>query len=54
MIDTALERARSEGFEVKMVNKGRVGKSVERWMGWGREEWEGVEVWKLRWKGGKE
>ncbi|KAL7415921.1 hypothetical protein BDY24DRAFT_250058 [Mrakia frigida] len=51
LIDTALERAKEEGFEVKMVNKGRVSKSVERWLGWEREEWEGVEVWKLRWKG---
>jgi len=25
---------------------------VERWLGWEREEWEGVEVWKMRWKGG--
>ena len=52
LIDMALDRAREEGFEVKMVSKGRIAKSVDRWLGWKeREEWEGVEVWKLRYKG---
>lgn len=52
LIDSALEVGRSMGFELKRVGAGRVGRAVEKagW-GWGREEWEGVEIWRGRWRG---
>ncbi|WVQ74086.1 hypothetical protein IAR50_003671 [Cryptococcus sp. DSM 104548] len=49
LIARALEAGRAKGFELKKVGK-RVGKEVEKW-GWGKEDWEGVEVWKGRYKG---
>ncbi|ODN85651.1 hypothetical protein L198_07479 [Cryptococcus wingfieldii CBS 7118] len=51
LIARALETGKAKGFELKKVGK-RVGKEVERW-GWGKDDWEGVEVWKGRYKGWK-
>jgi hypothetical protein len=53
LIDSALVEARSWGFECKRIGGQRIGKSVERHLGWTREDWEGVEVWKLRYRGDK-
>ncbi|ODN80395.1 hypothetical protein L202_02646 [Cryptococcus amylolentus CBS 6039] len=49
LIARALETGKAKGFELKKVGK-RVGKEVERW-GWGKDDWEGVQVWKGRYKG---
>ena len=51
LIDSALEVGRSMGFELKRIGAGRVGRAVEKagWR-WGREEWEGVEIWKARFR----
>lgn len=51
LIDSALDEARRWGFECKRVGGPRIGKSVERHLGWKKEDWEGVEVWKLRFRG---
>ncbi|KAK8846844.1 hypothetical protein IAR55_005932 [Kwoniella newhampshirensis] len=51
LISQALEHGRKRGFELKKVGRKRVGKEVERW-GWKSEDWEGVEVWKAKWRGG--
>lgn len=49
-ISRALEIGRQKGFELKKIAVRRVARDVERW-GWSREDWEGIDVWKGRWKG---
>ena len=52
MVDSALDMGRSMGIELKKVGKGRVEKAVEK-AGWGWKAgigWEGVEIWRGRWK----
>ncbi|WWD22097.1 hypothetical protein CI109_106586 [Kwoniella shandongensis] len=51
LIAQALEEGRQRGFELKKIGKKRVGKELERW-GWKSEDWEGVEIWKAKWRGG--
>lgn len=53
LIDEFLESARTEwGFKCSKVEKGRLERLV-RGMGWEEEDWEGVEVWKLKWGPGR-
>ncbi|WVQ84148.1 hypothetical protein IAT38_006295 [Cryptococcus sp. DSM 104549] len=49
LIARALATGKAKGFELKKVGK-RVDKEVDRY-GWASEDWEGVEVWKAKWKG---
>lgn len=51
MLDAALEQGRQAGMELRRVAHGRVARAVERAYGWKNEGWEGVEVWKGRWRG---
>nr|ODN91696.1 hypothetical protein L203_00946 [Cryptococcus depauperatus CBS 7841] len=48
MIAQALDRGRALRFELKKVG-GRVGKTLRKW-GWYKNDWEGVEIWKGRYK----
>ncbi|KAL0240299.1 hypothetical protein I308_106549 [Cryptococcus tetragattii IND107] len=48
-ISSALDIGRQKGFELKKIAARRVARDIERW-GWVKDDWEGVEVWKGRWK----
>ena len=52
MVDTAIQIAENLNVDVKRVGHGRVVKSVEKsgW-NWDESDWQGVEIWKGRWKG---
>ncbi|WWD07772.1 hypothetical protein V865_005876 [Kwoniella europaea PYCC6329] len=52
LIDHALETGKKMGFDLKKVNKSRLIKEIQSsgW-GWEGEDWDGVEIWKCRWKG---
>ncbi|CDZ97494.1 Nicotinamide N-methyltransferase-like [Phaffia rhodozyma] len=50
LVDRSLDEFLNAGFEAKMVNKGRLKKSVDRHLGWAKSDWDGVEVWKFRYK----
>ncbi|WVQ69155.1 uncharacterized protein L199_007370 [Kwoniella botswanensis] len=52
LIDHALETGKKMGFDLKKVNKSRLTKEIQSsgW-GWEGEDWDGVEIWKCRWKG---
>lgn len=50
LVDASLAKARAGGFECGMVNKSRTAKSVERHLAWEREDWDSVEIWKMRYK----
>lgn len=53
LIDSALERAKEVGFDVKRVSKGRVAKAVSKAWGWEKDDegWEGIEIWRWKWRG---
>lgn len=58
LISSFLESARKEwGFKCVKVEWGRlerlVGREGDGGMGWKEEDWDGVEVWKLKWVGEK-
>ncbi|RSH84742.1 uncharacterized protein EHS24_006266 [Apiotrichum porosum] len=50
LVDSSLEIGRQAGCDLRRVAHGRVAKIVERTWGWKPEDWEGVEVWKGRFK----
>ncbi|WVW78573.1 hypothetical protein I302_100529 [Kwoniella bestiolae CBS 10118] len=52
LIDAALDLGREMGFELKKVNRSRLSREMQssKW-GWKGDDWEGVEVWKCRWRG---
>jgi len=51
MVDRALDVGKEMGFDLRRVGRGRVEKGMEK-AGWGGGEgWEGVEIWRGRWKG---
>lgn len=51
VVDAALELGKSKGCILRRVAQGRLVKALERagWR-WDAEDWEGVEVWKGKWK----
>lgn len=53
LIDSFLESARSDwGFRCSRVENGRLEKLLgEGGVGWKSDDWDGVQVWKLVWKG---
>lgn len=50
MLDAALDSGRQAGIDIRRVAHGRIAKTVERAYGWKAAEWEGVEVYKGRWR----
>ncbi|WVQ97957.1 hypothetical protein IAU59_005077 [Kwoniella sp. CBS 9459] len=51
LITQALERGKSLGFDLRKINKSRLSKEVGKKYGWADEDWDGVEIWKCRFKG---
>lgn len=52
VVEHALEMAREEGFECKRVSGGRIKKCMDSCgVKWEREDWAGVQIWRLRYKG---
>ncbi|RPB00848.1 hypothetical protein L873DRAFT_1827501 [Choiromyces venosus 120613-1] len=52
VLGAALETAAREGFECRRIGDGRVKKGLEAaGVRWGREEWEGGEIWRWVFKG---
>lgn len=51
VVDAALEMGRSKGCTLRRIAQGRLVKALERagWH-WKPEDWEGVEVWKGKWR----
>lgn len=51
VVDAALEMGRAKGCTLRRIAQGRLVKALERagWH-WNPEDWEGVEVWKGRWR----
>ncbi|GMK54207.1 hypothetical protein CspeluHIS016_0107930 [Cutaneotrichosporon spelunceum] len=51
VVDAALEMGRQRGCTMRRVAHGRVVKALERagWH-WAPEDWEGIEVWKGKWR----
>lgn len=55
LMEAAYERGKELGFDVKRINANRIVKAVERVWGWKKGEgWEGVEIWKAKYRGRKE
>ncbi|OCF37423.1 hypothetical protein I316_00544 [Kwoniella heveanensis BCC8398] len=51
LITQALERGKSLGFDLKKINRSRLSKEVSKKYGWDDDDWDGVEIWKGRYKG---
>lgn len=51
LVDSALKAAMEAGLVLKKVGRGRMEKALgaTRW-GWSNDDWEGVEIWKGRFK----
>ncbi|BEJ16991.1 hypothetical protein CspHIS471_0603920 [Cutaneotrichosporon sp. HIS471] len=51
VVDAAMEMGRQRGCTMRRVAHGRVVKALERagWH-WGPDDWEGIEVWKGKWR----
>lgn len=55
LMESAYERGKELGFDVKRINANRIVKAVERVWGWKKGDgWEGVEIWKAKFRGKKE
>ncbi|WVF69914.1 hypothetical protein IAT40_004698 [Kwoniella sp. CBS 6097] len=50
LITQALERGKTLGFDLKKINRSRLAKEVVKKYGWADEDWDGVEIWKCRYK----
>jgi protein N-lysine methyltransferase METTL21D len=48
VVDDFLKRAREAGFEVEMEKPSKVVNLVNG-LRWDKEDWEGIEIWKLKW-----